>query len=176
MHTDFDLQPTLTGSMIQLRPLRKEDFAKLYQSASDPKVWKQHPENNRYEKTVFQKFFDGALKSGGAFAIVDLVTDEIIGSSRYYGLNTENRQITVGYTFLKTTHWGGKFNRELKTLMLSHAFKFVDLVTFEIGTKNLRSRKAIEKIGANLLRTENFDDSPHVIYSIDRTGFIEALG
>jgi RimJ/RimL family protein N-acetyltransferase len=173
---DFDLQPTLSGSLIQLRPLAKEDFADLYECASDPKVWEQHPHLNRYERVVFQKFFDGAIESHGAFAIVDLETSKIVGSSRYYGLNAQNRQITVGYTFLKTDYWGGKFNRELKTLMLNHAFRFVDSVTFEIGISNLRSRKAIEKIGARLLRNEDLDSNPHVVYGINRKDFVEALG
>lgn len=173
---EFELQPILSGSLIQLRPLSEENFAELYECASDPKIWEQHPQRNRYEKSIFQKFFDGALESRGAFVVVDLATGKIIGSSRYYNLNAQNRQVTVGYTFLKTEYWGGRFNREMKTLMLNHAFRFVDSVLFEIGTDNRRSRKAIEKIGARLLRTETLDNNPHVVYGINRQEFIEALG
>lgn len=173
---NFNLQPTLTGALIQLRPLTRDDFEDLYKCASDPKVWEQHPQRNRYEKSIFQKFFDEAIESRGAFAILDLKANNIIGSSRYYGLNPQNHKVTIGYTFLKTDYWGGQFNRELKTLMLNHAFRFVESVTFEIGTNNLRSRKAIEKIGARILRTEDLDDNPHVVYEISRKVFFEALG
>lgn len=168
---EFDLQPTLTGSLIQLRPLTKEDFASLYECASDPKIWEQHPQRNRHEKAVFQKFFDGAIESRGAFAVIDLETNKIIGSSRYYDLNVQSRKITIGYTFLKTNYWGGKFNRELKSLMLKHAFLFVDSVLFEIGANNLRSRRAIEKIGARVLRQENLDSNPHFVYELSPQDF-----
>lgn len=170
-NTDFDLQPTLTGSLIQLRPLTKEDFANLYECASNPKVWEQHPQPNRYERAVFQKFFDGAIESRGALAVVDLETSKIIGSSRYYDLNTQFRRIKIGYTFLKMDYWGGKINREMKSLMLKHAFHFVDSVLFDIGTNNLRSRKAIEKIGARLLKHEVLDSNPHVVYELNRQDF-----
>lgn len=172
---NFDLQPTLMGKLIQLRPLNQEDFAELFDCASDPKIWEQHPQRNRYQKEVFQKFFDGAIASLGAFVIIDLETNHIIGSSRFYNLDAQDRQITIGYTFLKTIYWGGKFNRELKTLMLKHAFRFVDLVIFEIGANNQRSRKAIEKIGARLLKSENFDNDSHVIYGINQQEFYEHI-
>jgi len=175
MNMNFDLQPTLMGKLIQLRPLNQEDFAELFDCASDPKIWEQHPQRNRYQKEVFQKFFDGAIASLGAFVIIDLETNHIIGSSRFYNLDAQDRQITIGYTFLKTIYWGGKFNRELKTLMLKHAFRFVDLVIFEIGANNQRSRKAIEKIGARLLKSENFDNDSHVIYGINQQEFYEHI-
>lgn len=172
---NFELQPTLVGALVHLRPLIIEDFDELYLCASDPKIWEQHPQSNRYEKEVFQTFFDGAIESRGAFAVIDLTTNKIIGSSRYYNLDGQRRQITVGYTFLKTDYWGGKFNRELKSLMLNHAFHFVDLVIFEIGTKNKRSIRAIEKIGARQLRSEDFDNNPHVVYGINRQEFMKML-
>ncbi|PYK58470.1 MAG: N-acetyltransferase [Verrucomicrobia bacterium] len=139
---DFDLQPILKGKLIELRPLRPQDFDALFSAASDPKVWEQHPESDRYQRKVFQRFFDGALESKGAF----------IGSSRYCNLDLTNREVEVGWTFLEREFWGGTYNRELKRLMLEHAFRFVDRVVFVVGEQNFRSQKALAKIGASFLK------------------------
>ncbi len=151
---EFDLQPTLKGNLIEIRPLRREDFDALFAAASDPLIWEQHPENDRYTREVFQRYFDGAIESKGAFAIVERKSGQIIGSSRYCNLNPAVGEVEVGWTFLERVFWGGSYNRELKTLMLDHAFRFVDRVVFVVGEKNFRSQKALEKIGATFLRKE----------------------
>ena len=149
---DFDLQPTLKGELIELRPLRAQDFDALFSAASDPKIWEQHPESDRYQREVFQRFFDGALESKGAFAIIERKSGRIIGSSRYCNLDLTNPEVEVGWTFLEREFWGGTYNRELKRLMLDHAFKFVDRVLFVVGEQNFRSQKALAKIGASFLK------------------------
>lgn len=148
----IDLQPTLIGDLIELRPLRRHDFDALFSAASDPLIWEQHPESDRYQQNVFQKYFDGALESKGAFAIIELKTGRIVGSSRYCNLDLRNNEVEIGWTFLKRKFWGGIYNRELKRLMLDHAFQFVDRVLFVIGERNFRSQKAVEKIGAKFLK------------------------
>ena len=149
---DFDLQPTLKGELIELRPLGPQDFDALFSAASDPKIWEQHPENDRYQREVFQRFFDGALESRGAFAIIERKSGRIIGSSRYCNLDLTTREVEIGWTFLEREFWGGTYNRELKQLMLDHAFRFVDRVVFVVGENNIRSQKALAKIGASFLK------------------------
>src|SRR5438874_3223319 len=149
---DFHLQPTLKGDLIELRPLQPQDFDALFAAASDPQIWEQHPESDRYQRKVFQRFFDGALESKGAFAIIERKSVRIIGSSRYCNLDVTNREVEVGWTFLEREFWGGTYNRELKQLMLDHAFRFVDRVLFVVGDENFRSQKALEKIGASFLK------------------------
>src|SRR6266404_2919945 len=149
----FDLQPTLTGKLIELRPLRLEDFDAVFQAASDPLIWEQHPEFDRYKRDVFQPYFDSAIESKGAFAVGDRKSDKIIGSSRYHDLKPEESEVEIGYTFLERAYWGGAYNREMKALMLDHAFKFVKRVVFVVGENNMRSQKALEKIGARFLKT-----------------------
>jgi RimJ/RimL family protein N-acetyltransferase len=141
-------QPTLKGQLLELRPLRPEDFDDLYAVASDPLIWEQHPHNTRYQEEVFRKFFRDALASGGALIAIDSETGRVIGSSRYDGYAKEKSQVEIGWTFLARSHWGGVYNGEMKRLMLEHAFKFVDNVIFVIGTQNFRSQKAVEKFGA----------------------------
>jgi RimJ/RimL family protein N-acetyltransferase len=144
----FDLQPTLQGKLVTLRPLRPEDYPALYAVASDPLIWEQHPNQDRYQEPVFQEFFRGALESGGAFIVLEAKDGRVMGSSRYYGFDEKKSEVEIGWTFLARSHWGGKYNREMKHLMLRHAFRFVDRVVFVIGSGNLRSQRAVEKIGA----------------------------
>lgn len=143
----FDLQPALKGDLLELRPLRAEDFQELYAVASDPLIWDQHPSSDRYQEEVFKNFFREALESGGALIASDSKSGHIIGSSRFHGYDKETSEIEIGWTFLARSHWGGIYNREMKELMLRHAFRFVDRVVFLVGPQNLRSQKAVEKIG-----------------------------
>jgi RimJ/RimL family protein N-acetyltransferase len=143
----FELQPILKGEILGLRPLRSEDFHDLYAVASDPLIWKQHPIQDRYKEEVFRGFFRDALESGGALIAIDSQDGQVIGSSRFNGYDQEKSEIEIGWTFLARSHWGGAYNREMKQLMLSHAFRFVNSVIFLIGPGNVRSQKAMEKIG-----------------------------
>jgi RimJ/RimL family protein N-acetyltransferase len=145
--TSFDLQPILKGELLGLRPLRPGDFHNLYAVASDPLVWEQHPIKDRYKGEIFRGFFRESLESGGALIAIDSKNGQVIGSSRFHGYNKEKSEIEIGWTFLARSHWGGIYNREMKQLMLRHAFKFVNSVIFLVGPENLRSQKAMEKIG-----------------------------
>lgn len=148
---DTDQQPTLRGATLLLRPLCAADFDALYAVAADPLVWAQHPEPLRYQRDVFARnFFAGALASGSALVVIDTASGAVIGSSRYYDLDPARREVAIGYTFLARSHWGGASNREMKRLMLDHAFRWAEVVWFHVGSNNLRSRKAVEKIGARL--------------------------
>jgi RimJ/RimL family protein N-acetyltransferase len=144
----FDLQPHLQGDPIELRPLVPEDWDNLFAVASDPLIWEQHPKSDRYKEDVFRIFFREALESGGAFVVIDRKTQRIIGSTRFYGYDPEKSEIEIGWTFLARKYWGGRYNREMKELMLDHAFRFVESVIFYVGEKNIRSQRATEKIGA----------------------------
>lgn len=162
--TPFELQPTLHGTLVDLRPLRPDDFDALHRAASDPLIWEQHPERDRWKPEVFQRYFDGAIASKGAFAIVDRASGRIIGSTRYCNLRPEESEVEIGWTFLERAFWGGAVNGEMKALLLAHAFRFVERVVFVIGENNRRSRKAVEKIGGRLFR----QDGDKVVYAITR--------
>ena len=108
----FDLQPHLKGELIELRPLTLEDWDDLFAVASEPLIWEQHPDSDRYKEDVFRIFFSEALESGGAFVIIDRENQQIIGSTRFYGYDTEKSEIEIGWTFLARNYWGGRYNRE----------------------------------------------------------------
>jgi RimJ/RimL family protein N-acetyltransferase len=144
----FDFQPNLKGDFVELRPITPDDWDDLFAVASDPLIWEQHPESDRYKADVFKIYFREALECGGAFVIIENKTQRIVGSTRFYGYTPEKSEIEIGWTFLARNFWGGRYNREIKDLMLAHAFKFVENVIFLIGENNIRSQKATEKIGA----------------------------
>lgn len=132
-----------------LLPLNESDFDALYAVASDPKIWEQHPQPDRWKESVFRSFFEGAIKSKGAFKIVDKKTGAIAGSTRFYDYDAQSRSIFIGYTFYAVGHWGTGLNATAKKLMLDYAFPYVDTVLFHVGTTNIRSQKAVEKLGAH---------------------------
>ena len=144
----FDYQPVLKGELVELKPLRAEDFDDLFAVAADPLVWEQHPDRKRHEETTFRAFFHEALASGGALVAIDVDSQRIIGSSRFHGYDKERSEVEIGWTFLARSRWGGSYNGEMKRLMLRHAFRFVSCVVFLVGLQNIRSQRAVERIGA----------------------------
>lgn len=170
----FDLQPVLKGELIELRPLTSEDWDDLFAVASDPLIWEQHPESDRYKEEVFKVFFREALESGGAFVVIDKENQQIIGSTRFYGHDPEKSEIEIGWTFLARKYWGGRYNAEMKRLLLDHAFKFVQTVVFFVGQNNIRSQTAMEKIGATRIGLVtraygNYPPALNVKYAMQKT-------
>lgn len=145
---NFSVQTILENENVKLIPLWEDDFERLYEVASDPKIWEQHPNKDRYQREVFKNFFQGALESKGAFMILDKSSNEIAGSTRFYDFKDEDNSIFIGYTFYGTKFWGSKLNPQVKKLMLDYIFQFVDKVNFHVGAENIRSQKAMEKLGA----------------------------
>lgn len=143
----FDPQPVLQGELVVIRPLREDDLDALYAVARDPLIWEQHPSPERAREDPFRAFFAESLASGGALVVLDRATGKVIGSSRYHGFDRERSEVEIGWTFLARKYWGGQYNGELKRLMLEHAFRFVESVVLLVGPDNVRSQRAVEKIG-----------------------------
>ena len=172
----FDLQPRLVGELIEVRPLAADDWEELFAVAADPLIWAQHPARDRYQEEVFREFFREALETKSAFVVIDRKTGQIIGSSRYFGFDHQEKVVEIGWTFLARAYWGGEYNRELKRLMLAHAFKYVDRVVFVIGVANFRSQRALEKIGGVRVGRRDKPDAlgnivENFVYEIRREAF-----
>jgi RimJ/RimL family protein N-acetyltransferase len=175
----FDIQPVLENDKVFLYPLQEDDFENLYAVASDPRIWEQHPNKDRWKKDVFRTFFEGAIQSKGAFKIVEKSTGKIAGSTRIYGYNEQERSILIGYTFLATDYWGKGMNLSVKALLLDYLFDFVRQVYFQIGAHNLRSQTAIGRLGAKKVGEEQvayFGEPPKLnyIYSIEKEHWLRA--
>ena len=169
--TQFNLQPVLENERLLLRPLKEEDFESLYKVASDPLIWEQHPAKERSQREGFEIFFNDAMKSGSAFLVIDKSMGEVIGSTRFYPVDEFENAISIGWTFLAKKYWGGVYNGEMKRLMIEYAFNYVDNVLFHIHENNIRSQKAVEKIGGKRITSLDgkiLDERPNasVIYCI----------
>jgi N-acetyltransferase len=173
-----DFQPTLIGPTVIVRPVVATDWPELFAAGSDPEIWKVHPRSNRYTAPVFREYFDSAVASKMAFVFVDRSTCRLIGSSRYYGYDAERSEVEIGWTFIVRSHWGGATNREVKRLMLDHAFTFVDTVIFWVGEKNWRSQGAMTKIGGvrrdGLFTRELSGATSHFIFEIGKSRYLES--
>lgn len=173
----LDRQPSLTGSLVTVRPLEAGDLEPLYAIASDPLLWEQHPSQDRTQRRVFRRWFADAMASGGALTVVDRTHHTVIGTSRFDNHDRARGEVEVGWTFLARSHWAGPYNAEMKHLMLRHAFRSVDAVVFRAHTGNVRSRRAIEKLGAHRVGTQA---DPHgrgdnAIFRLERAQFRPAL-
>lgn len=172
----MDRQPILQDDRLLLRPLREGDWDALFAVACDPQVWALHPVNTRWQEPVFRAFFDEALREGGALIAVDKASGAVAGSSQFRGHDPQASQVEIGWTFLGRDHWGGATNRAMKRLMLTHALQSVERVVFRVGETNLRSRRAMEKIGGQLTSARETVEGPngpivHVVYAITRERF-----
>ncbi|MFN8577825.1 MAG: GNAT family N-acetyltransferase [Candidatus Sericytochromatia bacterium] len=173
MDYNFDLQPTLENDLVKIVPIKENDFEKLFEVASDPLIWEQHPNKERYKRDVFLNFFNDAIESKGAFIIYDK-NNTVIGSSRFYEYDKKKGIIFIGYTFLARKYWGTDFNKSIKTLMLNHAFKYLDNVHFHIGENNIRSQKATQKLGAIKIGEQDFgiSESIRFVYRISKKDWL----
>jgi RimJ/RimL family protein N-acetyltransferase len=168
----MELQPEhLRNTLAELHPLRHDDFEELYAVASDPLIWEQHPNPDRYKREVFTIFFEGAMASGGAFIIRDPLSGIAIGCTRFYDHFPEHCEVKIGYTFFDRACWGRSINPAVKSMMLEHAFLYVDQVIFHVGVNNIRSRKAMEKLGAVKMGEEDIAyhgerENRNVVYRI----------
>lgn len=170
----FDYQPTLKGKLVEVRPLRPDDYAELYAVASDPLIWEQHPDRTRYQPAGFAAFFRESLAAGGALFVTDAATQRAIGSSRFFAHGEETSEVEIGWTFLARSHWGGAYNADLKQVMMRHAFRFVNSVVLFVSPGNVRSQRAVAKIGG-LLEAEP-DAAGRLVYRVTASALQERDG
>jgi RimJ/RimL family protein N-acetyltransferase len=168
----FSFQPFINNQNISIRPIVETDFYELFLFASDKYLWVGHPAKDRYKKVEFIKWFESAITSKATVVFIDNITDKPIGSSRFYTIDSAPNDISIGYTFLARSYWGGKANLEIKKLMLDYAFNYFDCVWFHIAPSNIRSQKATQKIGGVFSHEEiaNISGKPDnwLFYKIDK--------
>lgn len=175
----LNIQPTLENQRVLLLPLQEADFAAVYAAASDPKVWEQHPNKDRWKPEVFRTFFEGAMQSHGAFKIIDKATQEVAGSTRFYEHDEQQDSICIGYTFYATRYWGKGLNYQVKEMMLAYIFPFVSQVFFHIGAENVRSQMAIGRLGAEKIAEQEvayFGEAPKLnfVYRLGKEQWLKS--
>ncbi|MEO0619378.1 MAG: GNAT family N-acetyltransferase [Pseudomonadota bacterium] len=159
---DFDDQPVLESARVHLSPLKVEDIQALADAASDPKIWAGHPATDRWKPEVFKPYATFLLENGGTLVVRRCAGDtEVLGCSRYYSAPDHPDDISIGFTFLRASTWGGHMNRAMKTLMLDHAFAARDTVWLHIDPDNIRSQRATAKLGAVYVDTKRLILAPN---------------
>ena len=168
---NFELQPNLENELVSIRPLTEQDFESLYQVAKDPLIWEQHPSPDRYKRDKFEVFFRSSIESRGALLIIDKEINEVIGSSRFKKLDTVKTAIEIGWTFLSRKYWGGMYNKSVKHLMIDYAFNFFYDIIFYVAASNIRSQRAVEKIGGKRTTDSKYQSltkKNHLTYRINK--------
>ena len=143
----MNLKLELRTKNFLIQQIQKSDFEGLFLAASDPEIWKLHPDRNRYQRDRFEVYFNSGLQAPAFYKILNSKNQEIVGSTRFYGYQALNNFIELGYTFLIKKYWGGLTNLEIKRALLDEAFQTVESVFFTVGNQNFRSQRAMEKIG-----------------------------
>lgn len=117
---------------------------------------------------MFRRWFGDALASRGALVAEDTHGGQVIGTSRYV-LCAED-EVEIGWTFLARSRWGGTWNGEMKRLMLDHAFRAVRTVTFTVHAGNIRSQRAVERLGAVRVGTtaDEHGRGENVVFRLER--------
>ena len=166
----MNFKSNLEDCFLSLSQIKKESFEDLYLVASDPVIWEQHPESDRWKKEKFSIFFFFFLPNKfGLLLIFDTHNNPIFGSTRFYSYNKIDKAIRIGFTFISQKYWGTSTNFYVKKMMLDYTFKYLEKVYFDIGTNNFRSRKAVEKLGAILFSDNKKGD---VVYILTKKKFI----
>ena len=150
-----NLTTVLEGDIVRLEPLARRHEDGLFATAGYPELWRWMPYDASTSREVFHRWMKDAIGRSdagleGAFATVDAVTGEPIGSSRYLALRPEHKGLEIGWTWLSPTRWRTGANVEAKKLMLEHAFENLEClrVEFKTDARNERSRKALAALPA----------------------------
>ncbi|HDR9258727.1 TPA: GNAT family N-acetyltransferase [Burkholderia vietnamiensis] len=147
-------QPTLTGEHIVLRPLALSDRQALLDAAADGELWNLKVTVVPDERAV-DAYLDTALQGRAAgtvmpFAIVEPASGRVIGSTRFWKIDRNNRKLEIGHTWLSASAQRTRANTEAKWLLLAYAFDTLQCVRMQFTTDELneKSRAAILRLGA----------------------------
>jgi len=150
-----NLASVLEGKLVRLEPLARRHEEGLFEAARDERVWRWMPYDPSGSSESFHAWLENALATSSvgteaAFATVDAVTGELVGSTRYLALRPEHRGLEIGWTWLAPAHWQTGANVEAKLLMLEHAFERLGCqrVEFKTDARNERSRAALAALPA----------------------------
>ncbi|WP_413381951.1 GNAT family N-acetyltransferase [Alkalihalobacillus sp. 1P02AB] len=142
----------LQNVAVQLVPVRTEHIDGIYKAAHDSRIWK-HMSVDLMEKENVIQYVNDALQRKGkdfAFVIVNNSSKEIIGVTWFLDYSAANKSVEIGSTWLNPTYWRSTINTNCKYLLLKYCFEELKLnrVQIKTGHENIRSQKAIERIGA----------------------------
>ncbi|KGR74256.1 GNAT family N-acetyltransferase [Ureibacillus sinduriensis] len=144
----------LENEIVRLRPIQEEDVEGILNAANDPGIW-EHMSVSLLTKEAVQNYVEKAIKERTAnqsytFVIVKSETNEIIGSTSFLDIAENHKRVEIGSTWLAPKYWRTDINTNCKYLLLKYCFEELELnrVQIKTGHENIRSQKAIERLGA----------------------------
>lgn len=150
---DLPLEPvTLAGELVRLEPLQQGHAQGLYNRGRSASDWQYMPRARLIDMADTRQWIDEALAVSTQlpFAVVETRKNRVVGSTRFLNIRPEHRSLEIGWTWLGEEWQRTGINTEMKYLLLSHAFERLGCVRVEFKTdaRNLRSQRALERIGA----------------------------
>ncbi len=150
---DLPLEPvTLAGELVRLEPLQQGHAQGLYNRGRSASDWQYMPRARLIDMADTRQWIDEtlAVSTQLPFAVVETRKNRVIGSTRFLNIRPEHRSLEIGWTWLGEEWQRTGINTEMKYLLLSHAFERLGCVRVEFKTdaRNLRSQRALERIGA----------------------------
>lgn len=145
---------TLTGQHVQLITLNKDHFTELESLAADKRIWQHYvydgTDSLRFRETLVAALTEMMKGTQLPFVVYHKEQKRLIGATRFMDIQPANKKLEIGSTWYHPDYWGSEVNLECKLLMLTHCFETIGAlrVQFKTDENNIRSRKAIEKIGA----------------------------
>ena len=151
----FEVKPViLSGDAVRLEPLSQEHAQGLYNRGRSTADWAYMPRGCFVDLADTRQWIDAALGATGQqpFGIVETGKSKVVGSTRYLNIRPQHRSLEIGWTWLGQESQRTGINTEVKLLLLTHAFEHLGAVRVEFKTdgRNLRSQRALERIGATL--------------------------
>lgn len=152
----IDVSPTLENEFVLLSPLTLKNYQELIPVASQEKLVQYSP-SDIYTPETLQNYVTIALEQKERmisipFIIFDKTRQQYAGSTRYMNIHWKNKVLEIGSTWIGKEFQGSGLNTQMKHLMIDYAFDIMDFekVEFRIDERNIRSRKAVEKLGGIL--------------------------
>lgn len=169
----------LIGQTVELIPLEQDHYEELFLIAKNKRIWEFYA-YDASDPLKFKEIFSATLveKEKGTqfpFVIYNKSENKIIGSTRFLDIQSRHKKLEIGTTWLHPEFWGSAVNPECKLLLLTYCFERLQAIRVQLKTdeNNLRSRKAIEKIGGqfegvlrNDMLRDNFTKRNSAYYSI----------
>lgn len=172
----------LSNQLISLVPITLEHIHAMRSLSSDSDIWKWYTEDltnpDELERWMLNRLHESSKGDQMTYTVILNESGKVIGSTSYGHIDWEEKGIEIGWTWLGKAYIGSGINKQMKFLMLQHAFEMMEIERLELRTdeQNIRSRKAMEKIGAqydgvlrNHRRTQGGKRRNTVIYSIIRS-------
>jgi RimJ/RimL family protein N-acetyltransferase len=150
------IQPiVLTGRIIRLEPLSESHIPDLALVGADEKIWEfmlyGDIQTGADVNAWVLEILNRRERLGDLpFAVIELSSGKAIGATRFMDIHVEHRNLEIGGTWYGVAYQGTGINTEAKYLLLRHAFETLGCIRVQLKTdaRNLRSQRAIEKLGA----------------------------